>query len=237
VTGQAHGDVIALGGRAVLEEGASVAGSVTAIGGGVQRADHVELRGEVNSISLAQGLSVPQFHLFPFNLRSFPIYSLYLVGLYLSALLIASVFTDQAAAVERTLIAHPGMSSLVGLLILLLIVPLTVVMAFTVVGLPLVLLAWLAFFTAKLLGYLAVATAAGHLLAGKAGKKLPFPVHLAFGVVALGFLRAVPYAGYLFGLLVLVIGLGAAFISHFGVRGVWWPFNRHATQAPPEPES
>lgn len=236
VNGTVTGDIIALGGRVILREGAQVSGSVTAVGGGVERADHVQLRGEVNSISLSQGLRVPQFHLFPFNLRSFPIYSLYLIGLYLSALIIAYLFADQAVAVEHTLLAFPGKSALVGILTLILIVPLTIVMAFTVVGLPLVLLTWLTFFVAKLLGYMAVAAATGRLSLGKLGQRLPLPVNLAIGVVLLGFLRAVPYAGFLFGILVLAMGLGAALISHFGVRGVWWPFVGRKKPNPPEPQ-
>jgi hypothetical protein len=160
------------------------------------------------------------------------VYTLYLFGLYLMAMIIAYVFSDQTGSVQTALKTHPSRCTLMGAVIIVLIFPITLGMAFTVVGLPLVLLAWLAFFMAKLLGYVAVTAAVGDLITGHLGKLFPRSLHIAVGVVVLGFLRAVPYVGFLFGALVLVSGLGAAFASRLGMGGSWWPLRK---KSPTEP--
>lgn len=221
VSGAVAGDVVALGGRVILLEGSSLVGSVMAIGGGVEHDKNVELRGPVNSISLAQGLRLPQFDPYPLQLRSFSGYSLYLLGLYLSVLIVGYLFPKQAGEVDQALSTHPCRSILVGTVCLALIVPLTVVMAATVVGLPLVLIIWLVFLIAKLLGYVGVVRATGRELIERVGLHVGIPVHLAIGVVVLGLVRAIPFLGLLSGILVFVAGLGAAFISRLGLGGPW----------------
>jgi hypothetical protein len=226
ISGNIEGDIIALGGRVTLSEGASVVGNILAAGGGVDRDDNVQLRGELNSVNLSQGLHVPQFYWFPANLRSFPLYSLYLLGLYIMAIILSYVFREQAATIETTLAAYPSRSLLVGILVSLLLLPVTILLILSVVGMPLAYLVWLCFLVAKLMGYVVVADATGKFILGHLGKRTPQLLHLALGIIVLGALRAIPYVGFILGWLVLLVGVGSVSISKFGTGGRWWPFGR-----------
>ncbi|HHT28138.1 MAG TPA: hypothetical protein GXZ82_12945 [Firmicutes bacterium] len=226
ISGNIEGDIIALGGRVTLIDGASIVGNVLAAGGGVHRDANVSLRGELNSINLSQGLHVPQFYWLPYNVKSFPIYSLYLLGLYIMAVIISLVFKEQAATIETALAAYPTRSLFFGLLALLLLVPVTVLLALSVVGMPLAYLIWLCFLIAKLMGYVVVADATGKYIFGHLGKRTPQLLHLALGIIVLGALRAIPYIGFVFGWLVLMVGVGSVVISRFGSGKAWWPFGR-----------
>lgn len=222
VEGNVAGDIVAIGGRTVLLRGAAITGSVNAVGGGVERAENVELCGEVNSISLAQGLRVPQFRLFPFQPRSVPVYTLYLLGLYLTVLAVGYLFPEHARTAGSVLAALPWRSLWVGAVALLLIVPLTVLMVLSVIGRPLILVLWLGFLVAKLLGYVAMVRVTGALLVERLGYHTCTAIHVASGVVALGLLRAIPFVGVISGIVVFLGGLGAALISRLGMGGSWF---------------
>lgn len=222
VEGDVTGDIVAIGGRAVLLRGAAVTGSVNAIGGGVERAENVELCGEVNSISLAQGLHVPQFRLFPFQAPSFPVYALYLLGLYLTVLAVGYLFPEHARTAGNVLAALPWRSLWVGAVVAVLIVPLTILMVLSIIGRPLVLVLWLGFLVAKLLGYVAIVRVTGALVVERLGFHTCSAIHAASGVLVLGLLRAIPYVGIISAVVVFLSGLGAALISRLGMGGGWF---------------
>ena len=98
---------------------------------------------QLNSINLSQGLYVPQFYWLPYNVKSFPIYSLYLLGLYIMAVIISLVFKEQAATIET--VWRPILLVRCSGLLALLLVPVTVLLALSVVGMPLAYLIWLCF--------------------------------------------------------------------------------------------
>ena len=222
VEGRVNGELMALGGRAVLLRGASVTGRVSAIGGGVERAENVELIGEVNSVSLAHGLRVPDFRLFPFRARSVPVYALYLLGLYLTVLAVGYLFPEHVRNATRALAAFPWRSLWVGTLSVVLILPVSVLMYVSVAGRPLIMVSWLVFLAAKMLGYVAAVLFVGTSLTGRFGLSGCWALDMASGVLILGLIRSVPYIGGISGAAVFFFGLGAALISRLGMGGMWF---------------
>ncbi len=229
ISGTVDDGVAAWGGRVVLKPGAVVAGAVTAIGGGLERADGVELRSDVNSISLSQGLHVPRMRLYPFRPHTLGTYALYLIGLYITVLIMGYIFPSQLASVERVLQGTLWRSALVGTLALILVLPVTAVLILSIAGLPLVVLYWLAMGWACVLGYVGIARSVGRVVYLRSGLPARFPggkgerpavsrllLYAAIGVLVLGILRAIPWLGPISGFVVLVCGLGAALRTHRG---------------------
>jgi hypothetical protein len=140
------------------------------------------------------------------------------VLLYVMALLIAVAFPGAFSRVKAYLVERPGLSALGGVAIVLGFAPLCVLLAVTIIGIPLIPVAVLLLVALLLFGF---TVAAGWL-----GERMPWlsaktPVKtVALGGVVLVFVSLLPWLGTAALVLVAAFAAGAALLSRFGRTGV-----------------
>ena len=259
VDGRVDGNVVAVGGSVRLGPKANVNGDVTAVGGSVQRAATTVVSGQINEIRVAAPTLAPFVHFRPLrdwhwfdgpfrNPFGGPIdlmATLVRVGLVglLAALLIAVAPAPVRRVADRVA-SEPWRAGFVGLAAQLLFVPLlviaVVVLAVSIIGIPLLLLVpfgLLAAAVALVMGFTGAACAVGRWAGRRAGSGLPgLLVSLVVGLaivfaltitarflglaglpmqLVLGSILAV---GFFIEYVAWTVGLGAVLLSRFGRR-------------------
>lgn len=247
IDGVVRGEVASMGGSLELGPKAELTGDAALLGGSFKKAPGAKFTGEVSQLDLGVGRGlvrlaekIGKHHLSPEaqekrrKARLFASIAFYL-GSWFMITLVAALLPDAvdsvAAAVRRDLWRAAGY----GLLLCLAFVPALVLMAVSLVGIPLIPLALLAAVAAKLLAFSAYAL----LIADRVGASLKRPVVSTLTGVAGGYLVLISPllvgkllllagAGGLGGVLVLlnlillsfgaVAGLGGVFLTRFGTR-------------------
>lgn len=255
VRGEVSDEVVVVLGDVHLGPEANVHGDVTVVGGQVDADPQARIGGRVNEIAF----DVPRIHWRPFENWSFrrpfpawwfsPSFDLFasslrmlLIGLLaMMALLVAG---RPIEAIERRVGSDPWRSGLVGLLAQLLFVPLlvltVVILAVSIIGIPLLLLvpfALLAVLVALFIGFTGVACRLGRVAQQRLGLSPENRyVVLLIGLVAIWALTLAGHAiglggralwalaapvgviGFLVEYAAWTVGLGAAILTRFGTR-------------------
>ena len=256
VEGEVEDDVVAVAGDIRLGPDAIIRGSVTVVGGRLDIDPHARVAGEVNEI----GFNVPRFRVRPIEVWGWrfhpfqkwwfsPSFDLFAVSLrmllfaLLSAVLVLAA-PSRIGRIERRVAAEPWKSGLVGLLAQLLFVPLlvltVVILAVSIIGIPLLLLipfALLALLFALLIGFAGVASRVGRLAQERFGL-MPQNryVVVLIGLAAIWVLSLIGHlvalggwpiwglaamfsaVGFLVEYLAWTVGFGAALLTRFGTR-------------------
>src|SRR5262245_9110685 len=224
IAGHVERDTVAIGGSVTLLPGARVEGDAVAIGGSVSVDPAATLEGD----SVGMGGTIPTTigsatrwvvgggrgmrSMFGFASRMTRA-----VLLYVIALLIALAFPGAFSRVKAYLVERPGLSALGGLAIVLGFAPLCVLLAVTIVGIPLIPVAVLLLVALLLFGFT--------VSAGWLGERMPWlsektPVKtVALGAVVLALVSLVPWLGTAALMLVAAFAAGAALLSGFGRAG------------------
>ncbi len=221
ISGHVRKDVVALGGSVTLLPGARVEGDVVAIGGTVSveegatlEGDNVGLGGTIPTMvgSVIRGTVGGRPHLH--GMFGFAARMTRAIFLYVIALLIALAFPTAFSRIRTYLANRPGLSALGGLAILLGFLPFCVLLAVTIIGIPLIPVAVMLLVALLLFGFT--------VSAGWLGERMPFiqdktPVKtVALGGVVLAVVSLVPWIGTSVVVLVAAIAAGATLISRFG---------------------
>lgn len=237
VSGSVGKDAVAIGGTVVLAPGAVVHGNAVAIGGSVQRAESARVDGDTTSISIPgldrlRRLSWPpdfyrwQRFAVPFG-PWFWLWGRQLTGLLSSLALGIIILVLLPNNVEHMVAVLPnnwGRFALIGFLGYLVAVPLMVLMAITIVGIPLAMLLGLALAAARFLAHTTVSLFVGQRLLEQLipHKVSPF-VELVVGLLGLFLVRFVPLVGWLVGWVAALVGLGVVLDTRFGSGRSWLP--------------
>ena len=145
IAGHVRRDAVAVGGSVTLLPGARVEGDAVAIGGAVSVDEGATLEGD--NVSLGGALPTKVGSLTRWVVGGRPgLHSMFgfasrmtrAVLLYVIALLIAVAFPDAFSRIKTYLVNRPGLSALGGLAIILGFVPLCVLLAVTIIGIPLI---------------------------------------------------------------------------------------------------
>lgn len=213
-----HGDLVVIGGPADLPPGFVPDGAVTRIGArAVLDRIRAGLTWVVRGLALGR-LIVPDLG-----------WVWLVVGLvFVVHLLTAVIGHGMVGATAATVAARPVGSVLSGVVALVLTLPVMVILAVTVVGLPAIPLALVTLFGAALVGRVAVHRAIGERLVPPQDREARGPALRSFliGSALLVIIYMVPVAGLLAWMTVGTMGLGAALLTLFGAwRG----------EAPPPP--
>ncbi len=226
IAGHVQRDVVAIGGSVTLLPGARVEGDAVAVGGSVSvdpsatlEGDSVGLGGTIPStlgsamrwvVGGGQGMQTSGRSMFARTARA--------VLVYLIALLIAATFPGALSRVKTYLVDRPGLSALGGLAIIFGSVPLCVLLAVTIIGIPFIPVVALLLVALLLFGFT--------VSAGWLGERMPFPHEktpvktVALGGVVLALVSLVPWVGTAALVLVAAFAGGAALLSRFGRRAV-----------------
>lgn len=233
VYGVVEGDVNAFGGNVVLHEGALVEGDVSAIGGRVVRADGAYVDGSTESFGGGEvGALVAsevkdslkkefrkddsEEHARKFKggggLPGFLIQFAALFGLgFLGQLFFPSRMKELSAEIQR----QPVKSGLTGLVGFLAMIPITAVLAITIVGIPIMVALWLAAPIAVALGLAVLASEIGLRVPVLRGRKTQAVV-LALGLLILLTVGAIPGIGPVVMTLAGLVAFGAVIRTRFG---------------------
>jgi hypothetical protein len=265
IDGEVTGDVVAVMGSVRLGPDARVGGQVTAVGGPVRRAPGAEVEGGITEVALGADMARWRgrhaWWGMPFAFHPFADVSRFMISLARALLLgivVSLVALLAGGPVERIatrVTAEPVRSGAVGLLAAVLVLPAlvvtSVILAISIIGIPLLLLipfAIVALLFVLLGGFAGSACGVGRLAAARLGWRTDRPLLLVWLGVALLFApilvsRLVGIAGGPFYLLSLVLaGLGflvelAAWMMGFGavLLGMFERWRARRVEPPPTP--
>ena len=215
---------VAIGGSVTLLPGARVEGDAVAIGGTVSVPDGATLEGD--NVSLGGPIPTmagsaagwvaggrPRLRgMFGFAARATRAILLYVV-----ALVVAVAFPAALARTRQYLVERPGLSALGGLAIVLGFVPLCVLLAVTIIGIPLIPVAAMLLAALLVFGFTVSASWLGDRLPVGGDEKTPVKT-VALGGVLLAVVGLIPWLGTTALILAAAISAGAALLSRFGRR-------------------
>ncbi|MCP3061531.1 hypothetical protein LXT21_22350 [Myxococcus sp. K38C18041901] len=252
IHGHVEGDAHAFGGNVVLKPGATVEGDVSSFGGIVDREDGANVEGSINTFGganigrlvakeLNQGLNESsnegkerRHNRDDDNEGGLAAFILTFAVLFGLGFLGQMFFPSRMKQLGDEIRARPVQSGLTGLLGVVAMVPLTVVLAITIIGIPAALVLWMAAPLAAALGFAAVASELGTRLPVMRGRKTQAVV-LALGLLVLLVVGAIPVFGAIVSFLVVLIALGAVIRTRFGYRprgmGIPEPIHPHGEQS------
>jgi len=197
-----EGDAVAIGGAVSVPDGATLEGDNVGLGGPVPAT--------VGSMTRWVAGGPHMFWAFRFGARL-----VRAVLLFVIAILIAAAFPGVLRRVEAYLLDRPGLSVLGGVAILLGFVPFCVLLAVSVVGIPLIPVAVMLLAALMLFGF---AVSAAWL-----GERMPLGGHqgtpvraVTWGGAILALVGLVPWIGTVALILVAAVSAGATLLSRFG---------------------
>ncbi|WP_164013823.1 polymer-forming cytoskeletal protein [Pyxidicoccus trucidator] len=232
VHGHVEGDAHAFGGNVILGPDAHVEGDVSSFGGTVERADGAEVEGSIETFGgagigrmvageIKNGMRESRHderHESSDNdedgegLAAFILTFAVLFGLgFLGQMFFPARMKQLGDEIRR----KPVQSGLTGLLGLLAMVPLSVVLCITIIGIPAAMVLWMAAPLAAALGYAAVASELGTRLPLLRGRKTQAVV-LALGLLVLMVVGIIPVLGFIVTAAIVLMALGAVIRTRFG---------------------
>ena len=233
INGTVEGDVVSVGSQVSLGENARVRGDVTSVGGTVDRAEGAVIEGSVTSGGFPfkfnfHGIMWPGTRWMPWHMswgRGFfgAMWIARLVGALVLSLVIVAVWPKHIASVAEAIEVRLGRVALTGLIAWLLFVPAMILLAVTLIGIPLIPLWGLFYVAAGVMGHAAIAVLAGDKVAKLANTSMTTFLKVIVGALVIALLGWVPGMGVVVAIAVAVIGLGAVLDTRFGTNKPWFP--------------
>jgi hypothetical protein len=261
-----EGDVVAVGGEVTVGPRGEIDGDAVAVGGGVTKQPGAKVRGETVSIGTGSGFHPTISPAFPGSLLSrggrLLVFIIWTIMLIVLGLIIMAVFrrgVDNVYARARKEAFKMGLFGLLGWVLFL---PVVILFAITIIGIPVAILVILAFFLALLFGFVGVSYAVGSRLGNGHDRSvyasMAIGVLALHGLVILGGLIGLPggalhiigqviaFIGWAVIFVAVTVGLGCVIMSKFGTAElkpkqaapvpVWnQPPPGQGYQAPPAP--
>ncbi|RKG80140.1 polymer-forming cytoskeletal protein [Corallococcus terminator] len=242
IHGHVEGDAHAFGGNVILGPDAEVEGDVSAFGGQVQKADGAKVEGSLESFGgaglgrmvageIKRGMTEsrdPGAAVDPSDsddddddrgnggggLASFILQFALLFGL---GFLGQMFFPARMKELGEEIRSRPGQSVSVGFVGTLALIPLTIVLCITLIGIPVAFALLVASMLGTALGYAAIASELGTRLPVMRGRKTQAVV-LALGLGVLLLISHIPVLGVLLNLFLTPLAFGAVIRTRFGYR-------------------
>jgi hypothetical protein len=223
IAGHVRRDAVAIGGSVTLLPNARVEGDVVAIGGAVSIAEGATIEGDYVSLGGAIPTTVGSMtrwvvggpHMF--SMLGFAVRLTRAALLFVIAVLIAVAFPGALMRIVTYLVNRPGLSALGGLALLLGFVPLCVLLAVTIIGIPLIPVAVMLLVALFLFGFTVSAAWLGERLPVSQEHRTPSK-SVAWGAVILVVLSLIPWIGTAALIIVAAMAAGATMLSRFGRR-------------------
>jgi hypothetical protein len=220
VYGTVNESAVAIGGSVYLAPGATVHDDAVAVGGEVRLDSASTVFGEVVEVGGFRSHMFPFTHMgywhVPWFMRIIPFF-----GLLALAVVLVLLFPGQIEKVEQVVEREIGRVLLFALLGALLLIPLVLTLAVSILGIPLIPLAVLAVVVFGLFGYLALATFLGRKILVALNRPAPTTLGAVIaGLVLLWFIGLIPLAGWWIKSLVCLLGFGAVLQVLFDRRRV-----------------
>jgi hypothetical protein len=229
---------VAVGGDVKLDAGAEVEKDVVSVGGSIQRDPGAEIGGEEVSVGVPalSGLATLAGSRMLFGAHQSPVFSAAqvlakFVVYFALGLLILALFPRRIDVVAASFTTHPWKALFTGLLVLIAFPILLVLLAATIIGLPLVPVAGLLAVAAGILGFAALAFYIGRALPLRIDRGTAV-LQLALGTAIVVLVTSIPLLGWMAWIAALLLTFGAVLRSRFGSQaGMPLP----TTMPPPPP--
>ena len=213
VDGIVEHDAVAVAGSVFLGSKALVGRNVVSVGGAIEKAEGAVVRGDLTEVSIPGMSSVLRSVSWPsweelrwaFGIISFVAF----VGFLVLALVIVAVFPKPVGLISAAVEDRPLRVALWGLLGVLLIVPLAIFLAVSVVGIVLIPLEMFIVVCAFLVGYIAVAQLIGKkIITALKRSDQPMLWEAFWGLIILWVIGWAPILGWLVKAVAALLGLG-----------------------------
>ncbi len=236
VNGHVEGDAVVFGGNLHLGKTAVIEGDMVSLGGTITRDEGSVVEGDVVSMNglgigrLVTGLKHgPSVHVDSddgdrggHHGASLPGFLVWFAAMFGTGFFAMMLAPNRMKQVENELHRDPLKCGLTGLIALVAIVPLTVLLAVTIVGIPVAVLLWVVAPVAALLGLAVVASEIGLRLPIFRGRKTQAVV-LALGTLVILLVGLIPFVGPVVVFILGLLGLGAIVRTRFGIRPKGFP--------------
>ncbi len=221
VDGVVENNIIAIGGSVVLTKTAVVSGDVFTLGGIIVRGRGAEVHGNITEINaddisaaIANALSEEwEGWSWIFAIVSISVFLGVLLLTILTVLLIPKPVRLIASAVKEKTFKV----TIWGIIGLVLVVPLAVLLAISVVGIVLIPLEMALVLCAVLVGFIAVSQLVGRKLFTILKRQdQSMMKETIWGLIILWLIGWIPYVGWMVKMCVIIIGLGGVLLTRFG---------------------
>ena len=225
IAGEVINDVVAVGGSVILKPSARVHGNAVSIGGVVKREPGSKVAGNTTEVNMPQNLAAivntgsqmgPQVMFFATALASlFAFLGVLSLGVIVSVLFPKRIGWT-SVAIER----HTWQTLGWGLVWWVLLLPITLLLIVSIIGIPVVFILWLLYGLAVVLGYISITQLIGKkLLTAFKRYNQPIVTEVIWGVVLMALINLIPVLGQLITAVICTMGLGAAWMSRLGEMG------------------
>lgn len=248
INGTVEGSVLIFGGSVSIDELAVVQGDITTIGGSVSQAPGAQIMGEVvQGFQIPPGLpgliavpSVPNvgMNFSPILSGMWFIFRLFLWA-FLAAL-VALFIPNPTTRVAKAIVTQPILSGGVGILTAVVAPLFLLIIAITIILIPVSLLGLLVLVIAWVFGRIALGMEIGRRIGEMLNREWPTGLAAGVGTFALvlvvdGVGELIPCVGWLLPFFVGAVGLGAVILTRFGTQS-YPPFQSAGIYpAPPIP--
>lgn len=221
VEGVVENKVTAIGGSVVLGKTAVVGGNVFSLGGVVAKGRGAVVHGKISNINLddiSEAISTALSDEWEGWSWIFALISLsFFVGILLITMLIVFFFPKPVRIVSTAIREMPLKTTIWGILVLVMVVPLALLLAVSVVGMVLIPLEITIVLCGAILGFVAVSQLIGNRFFRLLKKQnQSVMVEAIWGLIIIWLIGWIPYFGSIFKACALVVGMGGVLISRFG---------------------
>ncbi len=217
IAGRVENNVVAVGGSVTLKDHSYVGGHVVVVGGEIYKSPSAVVSERITQIYMPRFIpSITTFMRGGWMALWTTISILVLLGFIGLAILFTALIPEHIGAVISTLEKSFVSMLLWGMLWAILVVPIAVFLAMSIIGIVLIPLEILLAILALIIGYIASAVFIGkHILASFAKKPPPF-VDAILGIMILFLIGFVPMVGPIVKMLFVTAGFGAVLTTRFG---------------------
>jgi len=233
-SGTIMGNINALGGVVTLGDTAIVHGDVNTLGAALNRSDQAQIDGKVNDATSGNlAFNIPRTLAFPplatplLNLDFSPIWRMFwaifqALAIAALAVLVTMFLANPTQRVAQSIVTEPVASGGIGCLTVIVAPALFILLAITLILIPVSLAGLLILAIAFLFGWIAVGLEVGNRLAALFKTQWAIPVAAGIGTLLItllaSILNIVPCIGWIVPALVATLGLGGVLVSQFGMR-------------------
>lgn len=229
INGQVDRDINAAGGNVELLENALVRGDVNMVGGTISQRSGARIEGRISEDGRGPVRIVPPVFPAPnFNVRMAPVWdflSFMFQSFFVAALavLVALFIPRPVERVSRAAAAQPLIASGLGLLTVIVVPILMLIMAITLILIPVSLITGLALGLLLLFGWISVGLEVGKRLAVLFKTTWTLPVAAGVGTLVLSLVAGgagnyIICVGWILPVFVSVLGLGSVLLTRFGTQ-------------------
>ncbi len=217
VSGRVDSNIVAVGGSVTLKERSYVGGEIVIVGGEIFKDQDASIGGKITQIYMPHFIpSLTDFLQGKWIALWATISVLALLGFLGMAILFVGILPEHITHAVKMLERSFFAMLLWGVLWSILIVPITVLLAISIIGIILIPLEIILVALAFIIGYIASAKFIGKNILSSL-KKAPFPfADVILGIVILYIVGFVPMIGSIITIFFLLAGFGATVVTRFG---------------------